>query len=170
MRWALSLDRITTTHPLCIPTPDACGAHETQEIQRERQLQFCSTMGFFLLDQCNRFLDLPERGTARVKHDDTASTPHYQKQGSYDVGPCETTPFWWAKTQKMMLVEGICFGRDFDPVSGYWGHAGLWDTRYFGHSYFRIRELESGVVVTNITSSIGFGFPAGFVDFDHGML
>ena len=62
MRWALSLDRITTTRPLCIPTPDACDAHETQEIQRERQRQFCSTMGFFLLDQCNRFLDQTVEG------------------------------------------------------------------------------------------------------------
>ena len=74
MRWALSLDQITTIRPLCIPTPDACDAHETQEIQRERQRQFCSTMGFFLLDQCNRFLDM-SKGATRAKHDDTASTP-----------------------------------------------------------------------------------------------
>ena len=93
--------------------------------------------------------------------------PLWDRQGVYDMGPCESTPFFWPKDKRMYLMEGICYGSDFDNVSGYWGHAGLWDKRYDGHSYIRIRDMETGDVVTNISSSVGFGVPSAFVDYDH---
>ena len=93
--------------------------------------------------------------------------PLWDRQGVYDMGPCESTPFWWPRDKRMYLMEGICYGADFDNASGYWGHAGLWDKRYDGHSYMRIRDLKSGAVVINISSSIGFGVPSAFVDYDH---
>jgi hypothetical protein len=96
--------------------------------------------------------------------------PLWDRQGVYDMGPCEATPFFWPKDKRMYLMEGICYGADFDNVSGYWGHAGLWDSRYDGHSYMRIRDMETGEVVSNISSSIGFGVPSAFVDYDHGTL
>ena len=40
----------------------------------------------------------------------------------------------------------------------YWGHAEQWQPEYTNHSYIRIRDLESGDVVSNISTSIGFGF------------
>ena len=117
------------------------------------------------------------RSSAPIKSDETYQAaaspltpnwkPLWDRQGVYDMGPCESTPFWWPRDKRMYLLEGICFGADFDNVSGYWGHAGLWDKRYDGHSYMRIRDLKSGAVVTNITSSIGFGVPSAFVDYDH---
>jgi hypothetical protein len=97
-------------------------------------------------------------------------TPRYTPQGSYDMGTCEATPFFWKKAGKMMLMEGVCTSATDDPIGGYWGHAGLWDRRYDGHSYIRVRELESGVVVSNISQSIGWGFPAAVVDYDAGRL
>ena len=93
--------------------------------------------------------------------------PLWDRQGVYDMGPCEATPFFWPKDKRMYLMEGICYGADFDNVSGYWGHAGLWDSAYDGHSYMRIRDMETGEVVSNISSSIGFGVPSAFVDYDH---
>eukprot|EP01047_Picozoa_sp_COSAG01_P077533 COSAG01_NODE_13999_length_1509_cov_1.356028_1_plen_346_part_00 len=58
MRWALSLDVITTTRPFCVPSAADCSAAELLLIMQEMSLAFCSTMGFFLLDQCNVFLDI----------------------------------------------------------------------------------------------------------------
>ena len=85
---------------------------------------------------------------------------------------CETTPFWWPKDQKMYLMECVCAG-PLDVGKGRWGtwsHAESWNPEYKGHSYIRIRELATGRIVTNITSSIGFGFGAAFVDYEHGNL
>ena len=70
----------------------------------------------------------------------------------------------------MYLMEAITFGIDDDPVGGYWGHAGLWNSEFNGHSYIRIRELESGAVVQNISQAIGFAFPAAYVDYSRGRL
>ena len=52
----------------------------------------------------------------------------------------------------------------------YWGHAEQWLPEYRNHSYIRIRDMQSGHVVQNISLSIGFGFGAAFVDYDHGTL
>ena len=41
----------------------------------------------------------------------------------------------------------------------------MWLPEYRNHSYIRIREMESGDVVQNISLSIGFGFGAAFVDY-----
>jgi hypothetical protein len=84
----------------------------------------------------------------------------YQSRGSIDVGTCENTIFFWNKT--MYLVENI--------VCGYADHAGIWFPEFAGHSYARIRELYTGRVLVNITTSIGYGFLSGFPDYDHGKL
>lgn len=49
----------------------------------------------------------------------------------------------------------------------YQEHAGIWQPEYFNHSYARIRELQSGRVVHNISSSIGWGFISAFTDYEH---
>ena len=68
-------------------------------------------------------------------------------------------------------MESICRGPlDGNPFRGTWSHAELWLPEYKGHSYIRIRDLVTGAIVTNITHSIGFGFGAAFVDYDHGVL
>ena len=41
-----------------------------------------------------------------------------------------------------------------------WSHAELWFPEYKGHSYIRIRDLATGAIVSNISTSIGFGFGA----------
>jgi len=100
--------------------------------------------------------------------------PHWQHRGSYDVTLCESTPFWWPKDKKMYLMECVCRGPDDwarkGPWKGYWGHAEQWLPEYRNHSYIRIRDMESGNVIQNISLSIGFGFGAAFVDYDHGQL
>ena len=88
---------------------------------------------------------------------------------------CEGTPFWWPKDKKMYLMECVCRGpldkKGWgDPYGFYWGHAEQWLPEYTNHSYIRIRDLETGDVVSNISTSIGFGFGAAFVDYDHGQL
>jgi len=74
----------------------------------------------------------------------------------------------------MYVMEDINRGPLDTPVGTkhgfYWGHNEQWDPEYTGHSYFRIRDMETGRVVTNISHSIGLGFFAAFVDYDHGML
>lgn len=92
-----------------------------------------------------------------------------------DAVLCEGTPFWWPKDGRMYLMECICRGPLDRPGWGtiygsYWGHAELWQPLYKNHSYIRIRDLTTGDVVSNISTSIGFGFGAAFVDYDHGQL
>eukprot|EP00040_Diaphanoeca_grandis_P015097 m.76873 g.76873 ORF g.76873 m.76873 type:complete len:405 (-) comp24947_c0_seq1:283-1497(-) len=102
-------------------------------------------------------------------------TPLWQNKGSYDAVMCESTPFWWPKDQRMYLMESVCTGPLDTPgwknkYGYYWGHAEQWFPEYKGHSYIRIRDLKTGDIVSNISTSIGFGFGAAFVDYDHGML
>ena len=101
--------------------------------------------------------------------------PLWQDQGSYDAVMCEGTPFWWPADKRMYLMECVCRGPLDRPGWGsqygfYWGHAEQWLPEYTNHSYIRIRDLETGDVISNITTSIGFGFGAAFVDYDHGQL
>ena len=100
--------------------------------------------------------------------------PIWQNRGSYDAVMCEGTPFFWTD-KRMYLMECVCTG-PLDkagwgnPYGFYWGHAEQWNRTYLNHSYIRIRDLETGDVVSNISTSIGFGFGAAFVDYDNGML
>jgi hypothetical protein len=80
----------------------------------------------------------------------------YNILGSYDVFTNENTIFYWNKL--LYVVENI-------PCQ-YWEHAGIWDPSYGNRSYARIRELISGRVVSNISSSAGFGFLSAFPDYD----
>ena len=68
--------------------------------------------------------------------------------------------FYWQ--EKMYVLENI-------PCK-YWGHAGIWDPSYGNKSYARIRDFQTGVVVVNISSSIGYGFISALPDYDHGTL
>lgn len=86
--------------------------------------------------------------------------PLYTKQGSIDVGTFENTIFYWKG--KLYNVENI-------PCS-YWEHAGVWDPAWGNHSYARIREFESGIIVSNISSSLGFGFISAFPDYETGIV
>jgi hypothetical protein len=86
-----------------------------------------------------------------------AAAPLYSKLGAVDVGTYENTVFY--ANGRLLNVENI-------PCS-YPEHAGVWQPDVFGnHSYARIRDFESGVVIANITSSVGFGFVSAFVDYD----
>lgn len=75
----------------------------------------------------------------------------------------------------MYLMESVCTG-PLDKAGwgskygSYWGHAEQWFPEYRGHSYIRIRDLATGAIVWNISHSIGFGFGAAYVDYEHGML
>jgi len=104
----------------------------------------------------------------------SAWSPAWTNHGAYDAVMCETTPFWWPHDRKMYLLESICRG-PANPgwktkYGYYWGHEEQWNATYTNHSYFRIRDLASGDVVANISSSIGFGFGSAFVDYDSGTL
>eukprot|EP00051_Salpingoeca_urceolata_P016628 m.222144 g.222144 ORF g.222144 m.222144 type:complete len:384 (+) comp18732_c1_seq9:288-1439(+) len=52
----------------------------------------------------------------------------------------------------------------------YWDHAGIWDASWGNHSYARVRELYSGKVVSNVTTTKGFGFISAFPDYEHDTL
>eukprot|EP01013_Petalomonas_cantuscygni_P023302 TRINITY_DN44719_c0_g1_i1.p1 TRINITY_DN44719_c0_g1~~TRINITY_DN44719_c0_g1_i1.p1 ORF type:complete len:429 (-),score=41.40 TRINITY_DN44719_c0_g1_i1:113-1399(-) len=82
----------------------------------------------------------------------------YHILGSVDVGTDENSIFAWG--DKLFLLENI-------PCS-YLDHAGQWFPRFANHSYARIRDAYTGVVVINISTSIGFGFISAFVDADLG--
>ena len=87
--------------------------------------------------------------------------------GAFDAATGESSIVFWNATQGgggggggLVVFESI--------FCGYWGHAGQWDEAFLGHSYFRVRDFASGVVIANITSSIGFGFGSAFVDYETG--
>lgn len=77
-------------------------------------------------------------------------------QGVVDVQTCENSIFYFNST--VYILENI--------ACDYWDHAGIWDPSYGNHSYARVRELLTGRIVVNITSSIGFGFLSAFVDYE----
>ena len=94
-------------------------------------------------------------------HPIPAPTPRpYESLGSVDIGTYESTVVWWARAA--YILENI-------PCS-YADHAGKWDAAFAGHSYARIRDFETGRVVVNISSTIGFGFVNAFADYDHNRL
>ena len=82
----------------------------------------------------------------------------YTTRGAIDVDTNENTLFLWQG--ELYVLENIpCY---------YSEHASRWDARYANASYARIRRMDDGAIVTNITSSIGFGFLSAFVDEDLG--
>ena len=96
-------------------------------------------------------------------HPVPAPTPRpYESLGSIDIDTYENTIFWWGK--KTYVLENI-------PCT-YEDHAGHWPqfAAFSNHSYARIRDFATGVVVANITSTIGFGFVNSFPDYDHNRL
>lgn len=88
------------------------------------------------------------------------SPPLYTKRGAVDVGTFENTIFYWQ--EKLLNVENI-------PCS-YTEHAGIWDASWGNHSYARLRDLETGQVLVNISLTKGFGFLSAFTDYDTGTL
>lgn len=89
----------------------------------------------------------------------TASAPAqlYTKLGAIDVGTYENTLFYF--NSRIYNVENI--------ACSYPEHAGVWQPADYGnHSYARIRDFETGEIVANITSSVGYGFVSAFVDYD----
>jgi hypothetical protein len=51
--------------------------------------------------------------------------------------------------------------------SGYDDNAGKWFPEFKGHSYARVRRLDNGVVIANISSTIGYGFISPYPDYTH---
>ena len=82
--------------------------------------------------------------------------PLYTKRGAIDVGTYENTIFYWQ--QRLLNLENI--------ACSYTEHAGIWDASWGNHSYARIRDLDSGVVIANITLTRGFGFLTPFTDYE----
>lgn len=76
----------------------------------------------------------------------------YEQLGSIDIGTYENTIFWWAK--HTYVLENI-------PCT-YEDHAGRWFPWFANHSYARIRDFDTGKLVANISSTVGFGFVNSF--------
>ena len=80
----------------------------------------------------------------------------YKIRGAIEVDTNENTLFLWRAA--LYVLENIpCY---------YSQHASRWDPRYANASYARIRRMDTGEIVTNVSSSIGFGFVSAFVDED----
>ena len=69
---------------------------------------------------------------------------NYTVLGSIDVGTLETSIFFFGQTH--YLLENI--------GCGYGDHYGQWNASFTGKSYARIRELKSGIIVSNVSESI----------------
>ena len=85
-----------------------------------------------------------------------APSPPYEVLGSIDVATGESSIFLFRGA--MYLLENI--------FCGYIDHAGQWDPRFAGKSYARVRELETGAIVANVTETAGTSFVSAFVDGD----
>ena len=90
----------------------------------------------------------------------TSLNKPYTVEGTIDVGTLENSVFFWHDT--LYLLENI--------NSGYIDQAGHWFPEFNGHSYARIRRLDNGAVITNISSSIGYGFLSAFPDYKYDRL
>ena len=75
-------------------------------------------------------------------------------RGAIEVDTNENTVFLW-KSMLYVLENIPCY---------YSQHASRWNPAYANASYARIRDFTTGAIVTNISSSIGFGFLSAFVD------
>lgn len=87
--------------------------------------------------------------------------PLYAKAGAIEVGTFENTIFYFRGV--LLLLENI--------ACSYRGHAGEWQPEVYGnHSYARIRDFKTGVILANVSSTVGFGFVSAFVDYEHDTL
>ena len=84
-------------------------------------------------------------------------THPYTVQGAIDVGTLENSIFSWKGV--LYLLENV--------NEGYHDSAGKYFPAFKGHSYARVRRLMDGVVLVNITSTIGYGFISAFPDYKH---
>jgi len=85
-----------------------------------------------------------------------ASAPgaDYIVRGAFEVDTNENTQFLWRGA--LYLLENIpCYSSE---------HASRWDPAYANASYARIRRWDTGAIVLNVSSSIGYGFLTAFVD------
>jgi len=124
---------------------------------------FCcgNGVGYCSADPCSGGNSTPApsfyEAQASIGHPSIEQTPFYEVQGSIDVDTLENSIFYFHGV--LYLLENI--------GCGYAEHAGKWFPDFEGHSYARIRELKTGHVVSNISSSIGFAFISAFPDYKH---
>ena len=95
-----------------------------------------------------------------VPHSPYYSPSRLNNSGVFDANTGEPSLFFWSgagQSNRLTIFETI--------NSKYPGMA-------FGPrvSYFRLRDLDSGTIVANITASKMMGFGSAFVDHDHGRL
>ena len=84
-------------------------------------------------------------------------SPLYTKVGAIDVDTFENTIFYF-RGVLCVLVNIPC---------SYPDHAGVyWPEIWGNHSYARIQDFSSGLILVNITSTIGFGFISAYPDYD----
>lgn len=81
------------------------------------------------------------------------STP-YTVLGSIDVGTLENSIFLWKGVHYILENIGC----------GYIDHYGQWDPSFQNHSYARIRKLDSGEIVMNVSATVGYSFVSAFSD------
>ena len=80
----------------------------------------------------------------------------YEALGAIDVGTLETSIFMFNGTRYIQDNIGC----------GYVDHWGNWPggAAFKGHSYVRIRELETGITIANVSETISTDFVSSFVD------
>lgn len=78
--------------------------------------------------------------------------------GTFDAATGPSSIVWFGATQSLLIFESI--------FCGYWGHAGISNSTFAGHSYFRIRDATTGRILVNVSESIGFAYGSAFVDHD----
>ena len=101
-------------------------------------------------------LNAPARSDPLQTTPQPQAAPVAKRLGSIDVGTFENTIFYW---------HGVLLNLENIPCT-YWSHAGVWDSSWGNHSYARVRELNSGRVITNISLTRGYGFVSAFPDYD----
>ena len=84
----------------------------------------------------------------------------YTVAGTVDVGTLENSIFSWHGTLYLLKNNS----------SGYDIYGGRWFPEFDGHSHARVRRLNDGVVVSNISAIIGYGFISAFPDYTHNRL
>ena len=100
---------------------------------------------------------------ALTMHHVAAATPpphkrrvDYTKRGAIEVDTNENSIFLWHGN--LFVLENIpCY---------YSQHNSKWNASYANASYARIRRMDNGALVTNVSLTIGFGFVSAFVDED----
>jgi hypothetical protein len=89
--------------------------------------------------------------------------PLYTRVGAIDVGTYENTIVASPFDASLLTLENI--------ACSYREHAGIWEPEVYGnHSYARLRDLATGVVLVNLTSTVGYGFLSAFADYDRNVL